>query len=133
MWMISQALVAAAVVLIVAVVCLRVFAEIGYNGLSRITLTLCVAGLSALGIVYGLPPTYSGEAMRFLLIPYAALGLSLLLLQVLVWLGRVRRLWLRGERNRFGSFERLRDRHGRHPGPRGLPEAKGGKFLNRKK
>jgi hypothetical protein len=79
------------VFLIVLVVCLRVLPEMGFDGFSRKVLAVCVAVLSAMGLLMfrpGRAPEGASEPWPeyFILLPYAALGLTLLLLPLLFFL-----------------------------------------------
>lgn len=84
---------AAAAFVVVFVACLRVLPEMGFTGASQKVLSFCVAGLSAIGIVgFGpggsssIPVTEEPITVHFVLLPYAALGLTLLLLLLLLLL-----------------------------------------------
>jgi len=75
------------VFVIVFVVCLRVLPEMGFSGLSGKVLAFCVAALSAMGLMIFAPERGSHDISvsvpqpeYFLLLPYAALGLTLVLL-----------------------------------------------------
>jgi hypothetical protein len=79
------------VVVIVLVVCLRVLPEMGFDGFSKKVLAVCVAVLSAMGLLMfrpGRAPEGASEPWPdyFILLPYAALGLTLLLLPLLLFL-----------------------------------------------
>lgn len=84
------------VFVIVLVVCLRVLPEMGFDGFSRVVLAVCVAVLSAIGVAVLAPGPLGAGTMQsapntefeFILLPYAALGLSLLVLLLLVLLSR---------------------------------------------
>ena len=84
-----------AVFVIVLVVSLRALSEMGFTGASRKTLAFCVAALSVMGLTLlgprepfqGLPQS-GPSTFYFLLIPYAALGLALLALLLLVFISR---------------------------------------------
>jgi len=92
---IAGLLIAVAMLVVTFVVCLRVLPKMGFTGASRKILSFCVAALSALGLTQvfpsapsqGVPPNDS-TTYSFLLIPYAALGLSLLVLVLLVFVSR---------------------------------------------
>lgn len=122
--------VGAAVFVIVFVVCLKVLPEMGFTGTSRNVLAFCVAALSASGLVLLVPPAPAQDAAPpatvtypFLLIPYAALGLTLLVLMLLGLMSR----WLneRGEyprqpeKPRWPSQDKRADRRRKPVGQRG--------------
>ncbi len=99
--------VAAAAFVVVFVVCLRVLPEMGFTGASQKVLAFCVAALSAIGIVAlgpegssAGPTTPESSTVHFVLLPYAALGLTLLLLIFFLLMA--------------GWFERLRQVYGRY-------------------
>ncbi|MCC6487439.1 MAG: hypothetical protein IT364_08055 [Candidatus Hydrogenedentes bacterium] len=80
-----------AVFVIVLFVCLRILPEMGFDGFSRKALAFCVAVLSAMGLMMLGPGRASDGASEpltdnFILLPYAALGLTLLLLPLLFFL-----------------------------------------------
>lgn len=100
--------VGAAVFVIVFVVCLKVLPEMGFTGTSRNVLAFCVAALSASGVVLLVPPAPAQDApppatvtYPFLFIPYAALGLTLLLLLLIALLAP----WVRAHRENTGQPE----------------------------
>ena len=102
---IAGALAVAAFVVVFAV-CLRVLPEMGFTGTSQEVLAFCVAALSAIGIVAFGPGTSShgpvpqeSSTFHFVLLPYAALGLTLLLLILFLLLA--------------GWYERLKEAAGR--------------------
>jgi hypothetical protein len=75
------------VFVIVFVVCLRVLPEMGFSGLSGKMLAFCLAALSAMGLMIFAPERGTHDISEsvpqpeyFLLLPYAALGLTLVLL-----------------------------------------------------
>jgi hypothetical protein len=82
---------------VVLIVCLRVLPEMGFTGFSRIVLAVCVAVLSAIGVAVltprplgaGTVQTAPNTEFDFILLPYAALGLSLLILLLLVLLSQI--------------------------------------------
>ena len=91
--------VGAAAFVIVFVVCLKVLPDMGFTGASRTILAFCVAALSALGITLLAPMAPAHDApppatYPFLLIPYAALGLTLLLFLLIAMLAP----WFRAHR-----------------------------------
>ena len=118
--------VGAAAFVIVFVVCLKVLPEMGFTGASRTILAFCVAALSALGIMLLAPVAPAHDAAPpatitypFLLIPYAALGLTLLLFLLIALLAS----WFRAHR----EHPRPRDEphwpsHARHAGQPRKPE-----------
>lgn len=87
------------VFVLVFVVCLRVLPEMGFTGFSRKALAVCVAILSAMGLIM-IGPRGSSEGVfvpwpdYFILLPYAALGLTLLLLPLVLllawWIHRLK-------------------------------------------
>ncbi len=76
---------------IVLTVCWRVLADMGFHGVPRAALAVCVALLSVLGLVAPIRVVAVGDgqaslpSINVLLIPYAALGLSILLSLLLTW------------------------------------------------
>ncbi len=80
------------VFVVVFVVCLRVLPEMGFGGFSARVLAFCVAALSAMGLIMLEPERGSREVSEsvplpesFLLMPYATLGLTLLLLPLILF------------------------------------------------
>jgi hypothetical protein len=85
---------------VVLIVCLRVLPEMGFDGFSKKILAFCVAVLSAMGLLMFRPARTPDGASEpwpdyFILLPYAALGLTLLLLPLLLFL--------------FGCFRRFKE------------------------
>ncbi len=76
---------------IVLTVCWRVLADMGFHGVPRGILAVCVALLSVLGLVVPVRVVAVGDgqvslpSINVLLIPYAALGISILLSLLLTW------------------------------------------------
>ncbi len=79
--------------LLVLVVIWKVLPEMGFEGFSRGAMAICIAALSVLG----LNPGRTSEVQNVILVPYAALGISILLVLLLIvlaasfkWLGLLR-------------------------------------------
>ena len=88
-------IIAVAVFVIVLVVCLQTIQFMGFTGNSKRAMAVCVAILSAIGVAELFPVPYSPEIpepgsspYHFLLLPYAALGLTLLLMLLLFFVSK---------------------------------------------
>jgi hypothetical protein len=127
------AVVTIAVFVIVLGVCLRVFPEMGFDGFSKKILAFCVAVLSAMGLLMfrpGRAPDGASEPWPdyFILLPYAALGLTLLLLPLLLFLFWCFRRFKECFRRESKPFQRSKEwPASQHPKP---PAAKNDRELN---
>lgn len=99
-----------AMFVMVLIVCWRVLPDMGFDGISRAGLAICVAALCVLGLVQFAANSPEGaEATETnyldgLLLPYAALGVSILLLPLVLLISR----WM----NRMQMYElRKRSSH----------------------
>ncbi len=90
---------------VVLVVTWTVLPKMGFRGLSRAALAFCVAALSVLGLDSGYPVRLEGDppsGIGGILIPYAALGITLLIL-ILLWLFGIGLEWIRSPGQRSGN------------------------------